>query len=94
MKEEGDNKEKEVKRGKGGWYIGGVWWGDKGGKKGTDTERRREKDTPYVVVFIPHIPQGILKNRLQEKDKKMMDAMGMRRVKFVERGKKSLQGIL
>ena len=47
-----------------------------------------------MVVFIPHTPGGILKERLQKRDEKMREAMGMRKVKFVERGGRSLQGLL
>ena len=41
-----------------------------------------------------HTPEGILKKRLQERDAKMVEAMGVRKVKFVERGGRSIQGIL
>ena len=82
-----------VIKGKGGSYIGGVWWG-MGGEKGERKEKSKQKEEPEVVVFIPHTPEGILKRRLQERDQKMVDAMGMRKVKFVERGGQSLQGIL
>ena len=55
MKEEGDNKEKEVKRGKGGWYIGGVWWGDKGVKRG-QILKEEEKRIPHMWWCSYHIP--------------------------------------
>ena len=59
-----------------------------------EREKKRVKEDPEVVVFIPHTPNGILKERIQEKDRKMVEAMGMRRIKFVERGGRSLQRIL
>ena len=55
---------------------------------------KREREVPEVVVFVPHTPEGILKKRLQERDAKMVEAMGVRKVKFVERGGRSIQGIL
>ena len=52
------------------------------------------KETPDVVVFIPHTPGGILKERLQMKDENLREVMGMKKVKFVERGGRSLQVLL
>ena len=75
--------------------MGGVWWKDDTKKGEREGEKDgKKKETPEVVVFIPHTPDGVLKRRLQEKDQKMVEAMGMRRVKFVERGGRSLQGLL
>ena len=75
--------------------VGGILWRNEGvkGEKGKE-QREKVKEDPEVVVFIPHTPNGILKARLQEKDMRMREAMGMKKVKFVERGGRSLQGIL
>ena len=55
---------------------------------------RRRKNEPEVVVFIPHTPNGELKERLQEEDMKMVSNLKVKRVKFVERGGKSIAEIL
>ena len=91
-KGEGGEEGEEITIGKKGKYVGGVWWR-------TDVNREKErvkkrvKEDPEVVVFIPHTPNGILKERLQEKDRKMVEAMGMRRIKFVEREGRPLKGV-
>ena len=80
--------------------MGGIWWSDQKWKeKSGEAPQGRHpnekvRETPEVVVFIPHTPGGILKERLQRRDEKMREAMGMRKVKFVERGGRSLQGLL
>ena len=56
--------------------------------------KMKVKETTDIVVFIPHTPGGILKERLQRKDAKMREAMGMWRVMFMERGGRSLRGLL
>ena len=62
--------------------------------KGEKEVKGADDKGPEVVVFIPHTPNGVLKRMLQERDSKMVEVMGLRTVKFVERGGKSLQGIL
>ena len=47
--------------------------------------KMKVKETTDIVVFIPHTPEGILKERLQRRDAKMREAMGMWRVMFMER---------
>ena len=46
------------------------------------------------MVFIPHTPSGELRKQLQEEEYKLAKVLGTRRVKFVERGGRSLQSIL
>ena len=70
---------------------------DKRDKKVDSKEKREmeewEKD-PEAVVFIAHTPGGELRKRLQAEEDQLAKTLGMRKVKFVERGGKSLQSIL
>ena len=51
----GEEKEEEVTVMKGGKYVGGIWWRTDGSQK-EEGEKKREKEDPEVVVFIPHTP--------------------------------------
>ena len=48
-------------------------------EKGKKEEERRENE-PEMVVFIPHTPNGELKERLQEEDMKMVNHLKVKRV--------------
>ena len=91
QEEEGGKVEEEVVKKKGGGSdVNGIWWRESEEREGDECKTGRDKQTkeePEVVVFIPHTLNGILKTRLQERDAKMREAMGMRRIKFVERGR-------
>ena len=46
------------------------------------------------MIFIPHTPKGELRKLLQEEDDKLTKMLGMKRVRFVERGGVSIASIL
>ena len=91
-KEEGEDMEEDGRETRvgGGRYIGGIWWKevDKANREEKNKREEKEKEPPSYT------PDGILKRRLQERDTKMVESMGLRKVKFIERGGRSVQGIL
>ena len=56
-------------------------------------EEEWEKE-PEAVIFIAYTPNGELRKRLQREEDGLAKTLGTRRVKFVERGGKSLQSLL
>ena len=70
--------------------FGGVT--SSGGKRVGRHPKEKVKETPEVVVFIPHTPGGELKKRLQEVDDKLVQTKKLKRVKFVKRGATMFRG--
>ena len=87
-RDEEEEDTRDMRRSDRGGYVRGIWWKSNGEEKlkGRETlrEEERRKNEPEVVVFIPHTPGGVLKERLQEEDTKMVHTLKVRIVKFVE----------
>ena len=63
------------------------------GRKEEERLKEPEKEIE-TVIFIAFTPEGTLKKRLQSEDDAFAKTMGLKRVRFVERGGTTLAAIL
>ena len=62
---------------------------------GEKKEEREEEESEFeAVLFIPHTPKEELRKNIQRREDQLSQALGVRRVKVVERGGISLEHIL
>ena len=64
------------------------------GKKGEKKRGREEESDIEAVMFVPHTPGGLLAKLLQEEDDRFRKGTGMKRIKMVERGGRTVKDIV
>ena len=89
-KDEGERVAPDERKGGGGRRNQG---GAREGGNPTGETKKKEREIE-TVIFVPHTPGGSLRKQLPEEDDRLTEMLGMKRVRFVERGGVSIAALL